>query len=181
LRDVVSEINAKSVTGSVNGIRNNWVYPSTPGIKSTPHSLPLSDRPMHKLQKFISLPKPDKLLFTEALLLIFLARMMLTMLPFRLCIKTIRATQYPHDAGADKLRQIRNALDRAIRLTSWKNVCLVQSFAARWMLQRRHIGSVLSIGAMHSPQKKLVAHAWISAGNFEVVSRGGNFTPLTTF
>jgi hypothetical protein len=136
---------------------------------------------MHNLRKFILLPKSDRLLFMEALSLVILARMMLTLLPFRLCIKTIRATQYPHDANAGELRQVRNALTRANRLTCWKNVCLVQSFAARWMLQRRHIGSVLSIGAMHDPQKKLIAHAWISAGNFEVVPRGGNFTPLTTF
>jgi hypothetical protein len=117
----------------------------------------------------------------EALSFVFLAKIMLTLLPFRLCIRTVKVTQYQHDADASELRHVRNALTRANRLLCWKNVCLVQSFAARWMLQRRRIGSVLSIGAMHDQQKKLIAHAWISAGNFEVVPRGGNYTPLTTF
>ena len=136
---------------------------------------------MHNLRKFISLPKSGKLLLIEALAFIFLAKIMLTLLPFRICIRTIRVSQYQQDAGSGLLLQVRNALNRANRLAWWRNVCLVQSFAARWMLQRRRIGSVLSIGAMHDPQKKLVAHAWISAGNFEVVSRGGNYIPLTTF
>lgn len=117
----------------------------------------------------------------EALSFVFLAKIMLTLLPFRICIRTVRVAQCQHDAGADEIRQIRNALSRANRLARWKNVCLVQSFAARWMLQRRRVGSVLSIGAMHDTQKKLIAHAWISVGNFEVIPRGGNFTPLTTF
>ena len=59
------------------------------------------------------------------------------------------------------LRKISVAVSRANKLAFWKNVCLVKSFTARLMLQRRDIGSVLYLGLQIKGHRQLVAHAWL--------------------
>lgn len=103
---------------------------------------------------------------------------MLTILPFRICIKTIKKSNFRKHTTQDQLQEIKTAIDQTDCLTFWKNVCLVKSFAARWMLQRRKIDSLLSIGVAHDTQKKLKAHAWLKAGDFEIVNEGGNYTNI---
>lgn len=99
------------------------------------------------------------------------------------------------------LVKVGRAVARADRLACWENRCLVKSVAARFMLQRRRIGSVLCMGlqlkeiepraqraqralraeeleqpakpGMRSkPEKALVAHAWLESGGVFVTPRG---------
>jgi hypothetical protein len=128
--------------------------------------------------KFISLPGRERLLFFEALFFLYLAKGMLVIFPFRLCIKTVKPSREQHDAGIGRLKEIKYAIGRANRLAFWKNVCLVQSFAARWMLTRRGIKSELFIGVSQDEQKKLTAHAWLVVDNLEIVSQGGNYNKI---
>jgi hypothetical protein len=136
---------------------------------------------MEYFQKFIKLPANEKLLFCEALFFLFLAKGMLVVLPFRLCLGTIRTGRNIKNPAHKKPEPVKLAISRASRLASWKNICLVQSFAARWMLQRRKISSTLSIGVGHNQNNNLTAHAWLTVEGFEIVPHGGYYITLTTW
>lgn len=71
-----------------------------------------------------------------------------------------------------QLKKIRYAVSRANKLAFWKNICLVKSFAARFILQRRGIASILYLGLQFKNGKELFAHAWLVSGEFYVTPKG---------
>jgi len=70
------------------------------------------------------------------------------------------------------LRKISVAVSRANKLSFWKNVCLVKSFTARFMLQRRNIGSVMYLGLQFKNGRELIAHAWLVSGKSYITPKG---------
>jgi len=76
------------------------------------------------------------------------------------------------------VRKVRNAISRANKTASWKNICLVKSFAARFMLQRRRIGSVMYLGLQLGDGKKLHAHAWLIAEDIIITPKGSDFKEI---
>ena len=107
---------------------------------------------------------------------------MLLILPFKYIIKLIsNKVILPTDTDIEHLMEIKMAIARANRLSFWKNVCIVQSIAARWMLNRRKIPSKLSLGVMHDKKGKIIAHAWIKVNDFEIVSEGLEYKELVFF
>lgn len=117
----------------------------------------------------------------EAVAYLFAAKLMLLILPFKYFTRSNTGKNYI-DNGFDfkYLSNIKVAISRANRLAWWTNVCLVQSFAARWMLQRRKIKSSMSIGVNFDKHQKLIAHAWLKVADFEVVAKDGDYKVLYT-
>lgn len=136
---------------------------------------------MKLLMKFFHLPAKERAFFAEALTLLWIARIMLILFPFRICIKTIQKKKKGKQASPDILDRIRHSTIRANRTAIWKNICLVQSFAARWMLQRRGIESTMTIGVARDAQGKMIAHAWLSSGDFQIVAVNGGFVTLISY
>ena len=131
------------------------------------------------LKKYFKLPFRDKLLLGEAITFLFLAKLLILVLPFKHCIKTFNNEKcVKQDIDIDLLRRIRNAISRANKLAFWKNICLVKSFAGKWMLQRRKIPSKLFLGVNIDDKKELVAHAWLKVDEFEVTHDGGKHQKL---
>ena len=60
------------------------------------------------------------------------------------------------------------AVTRAARYVPVKAVCLPQAMAARLMLKRRGIRSVIHFGAAKGTEKPFDAHAWLDAAGVEV-------------
>lgn len=134
------------------------------------------------LKKFFKLPFRDKLLLGEAIAFLFLAKLLILILPFKHCIKTFNNEKcIVQDLDVNQLKGIRNAVSRANKLAFWKNICLVKSFAGKWMLQRRKIQSKLFLGVNIDNKKELVAHAWLKVGEFEVTHDGGKHQKLHVF
>jgi hypothetical protein len=120
------------------------------------------------------LPKDEKLLFFEAVFLLFFSKVFL-LLPFRYCIKRLRsAGEMEGPIDPVLLTKIRDAVTRANRLAFWENVCLVKSFAARLMLQRRNIGSVMYLGLQFRNGRELVAHAWLVSAEMYIMPKGSS-------
>ncbi len=69
---------------------------------------------------------------------------------------------------AELARQIGWAIARAAAHVPFDAVCLPQAMAARVMLQRRGVASVLHLGAAKGRDKPLDAHAWLDAAGVEV-------------
>ena len=59
-------------------------------------------------------------------------------------------------------------MTRSARYVPFKAVCLPQAMAARVMLKRRGVPSVMHFGAARGDDKPLDAHAWLDAAGVEV-------------
>jgi hypothetical protein len=130
---------------------------------------------------FFGLSTDDKFLFFEALFFTWLAKLMLFVFPFRMCIRMIKNGKYSVDPDKKLLRSVKNAVNRADKTTYWKNTCLVQSFAARWMLNRRKVSSDFVIGVKHDENREVRAHAWLTVNDFEIVPRGDDYITITKY
>jgi len=127
---------------------------------------------MNWLNKFIRLSTEEKKLFIEAIFFLFYSKIILFR-PFRLCVKKLKPEEsYTGNAEPEMLKKIRRAVARADKLSCWKNICIVKSFAARFMLQRRNIGSTMYLGLQIKNGKELAAHAWLIAKGIYITPRG---------
>ncbi|WP_340112525.1 lasso peptide biosynthesis B2 protein [Maribellus mangrovi] len=136
---------------------------------------------MKQIKKWQSLPKWDKKLLLEALVMMYLAKVVLLMLPFKWIMRI--STRHCSDTTPDieLLISIKSAIARANRFSFWKNVCLVQSLTARWMLNRRNIPSRLSLGIKHNKNGKPEAHAWLKVSQFEIIDKNWDYLELKNF
>lgn len=75
------------------------------------------------------------------------------------------------------------AVTRAARHVPFKAVCLPQAMAARIMLKRRGVASVLHFGAGRGREKPLDAHAWLDAAGIKVTGYpvGKSFAEIACF
>jgi hypothetical protein len=135
-----------------------------------------------KFKKLLALSYRDKLLYSEALLLQFISGLILKLVPFR---KITRLFALPSRLTSHisllKSQEIKQAIIITSRLSPWKNKCFVQALAGRWMLNRRGIDSQLSLGVTIGHDKKMVAHAWLKARDFEIVEKNGDYLELYLF
>jgi hypothetical protein len=149
-----------------------------------------------KFRKFGELSFHEQLLFSEALFLQVSIGLLLKIIPFRWVPKLfsggVKGTGYREDRTSDTepgtlnmepgiLNLIKTAIQRSGPCSPWKNRCLVSSLAARSMLQRRKIGSQISLGVAKDDNGRVIAHAWLRAGKIEIVPKGGNYQELYLF
>jgi len=125
------------------------------------------------ITKFIKIPLGQKALLTEAICFLIASKLLLMLLPFRLCKQFFRKNErLSRQANIQLLKEIRIAIERANKIAIWSNVCLVKSFAARLMLQRRGIASSIYLGVTIKEGKELAAHAWLISDGVYVTPRG---------
>jgi hypothetical protein len=128
-----------------------------------------------RLNKLRSLPPQELWALLEAMLSLVLARMSL-LIPFRWLAPLLGRL----DPGIDRSIAVLSADERyaalgvrravlrvAVRLP-WQSSCLVRALAARMMLRRRHLPSVLQFGVGRT-SRELSAHAWVQCGEIDVV------------
>ena len=131
---------------------------------------------------FTALSRREKVLFLEAFFLHLWVGLMLKFVPFRWIPRLFSSPR--STAGSSQLPDIimiKRAIDRANVVSPWKNRCLVSSLVARCMLRRRGIGSQLSLGVAKGADGKTIAHAWLKAGDFEIIEKRGDFTEFYLF
>lgn len=127
---------------------------------------------MNLLKKIIQLPLEEKILFLEAVFFLFFSKVFL-FLPFKFCIRQLDSIDnLPQKGDPILLKKVQLAVARANKLAFWQNICLVKSFAARFMLQRRKIGSEMHLGLQFKDNKELVAHAWLIANEMYLTPKG---------
>jgi len=162
------------------------------------------------IKKFKALSHGERMLFLEALFLQINMGLLLKIIPFRWIprffagtpsrVHSLQSTvSSPQSAvcsqqsavSSDKssrfnlhtelLEQIKTATRRASYISIWKNKCLVCSLAARRMLNKRKIPSRISLGVAKAENGKMIAHAWLRAGDYEIVAKGHEFHELYSF
>ena len=124
-----------------------------------------------------------RMLLIEAVIHLALARLALVAVPFRVVARRSGAFAAPNDPAVKQAlgatpkpeeqtlaREIGWAVTRAARYMPFKAVCLPQALAARHMLKRRGVASVLHFGVNIGkvPEPRFDAHAWLDSAGVEV-------------
>ena len=131
----------------------------------------------HKLWRFINIGPKRQLLLIEAVISLAVARAALMFVPFPRLARRMGRFVPPADAKATTVilpehvsaaREVRWAVFHATHHVPFKAVCLPRAMAARVMLNRRSVPSVLHFGATKGTEKPLNAHAWLDAAGVEV-------------
>ena len=124
-------------------------------------------------------------LFTEAWLLLAIARLLLIFLPFKklapLLGKTVTANTNTAHSSVNTLflQQTSTAIARGCRYAFWRTKCFEQALAAKLILKRRGIVSLLLFGVYKNPDTlQLTAHAWILC-NGMIITGGKNLEMYT--
>lgn len=136
-----------------------------------------------RLVRFGQVGHARRMLLLEAVAFLALARIALVALPFRVLARRSGAFARPGDPtvrdvlGAEPrpeeraiAEEIGWAVTRAARYVPFKAVCLPQALAAKRMLRRRGIASVLHFGANFGKdaERRFNAHAWLDTAGVEV-------------
>jgi hypothetical protein len=135
----------------------------------------------HRLRSFARLSVHHRVLLMEAVACLVIARAALILVPFPRLARRLGTFVPPTDsrviaasaAGSSEqsaiARQIRWAVTLAARNVSFEAVCLPRAMAARMMLARRGVPSVLHFGGRTAGEPKVLqAHAWLDAAGVEV-------------
>jgi hypothetical protein len=153
-------------------------------------------RGVEEIRKFGELSWNEQLMFSEAYFLQVTIGLLLKIVPFRWIprlytgkVESLKSKvesarnleQGRRSQELETLNLIKTAIQRSSSCSPWKNKCLVSSLAARRMLNRRRIQSALSLGMAKNKDGKMIAHAWLKTGDFEVVEKVGDFTELYLF
>lgn len=150
---------------------------------------------LQRFRKFNELSWNEQLLLSEAYFLHLTTGLILKVIPFRWIPRMFFSRQFgtptkeeaqlrPRRESGQKSKDIeliRTAIQRAGEVSPWKNRCLVSSLAGRCMLRRRKISSQLSLGVTKGQNDQIIAHAWLNAGDFEIVNKGRDFNELYQF
>jgi len=119
------------------------------------------------------------MLLAEAILFVFMAKFLLVVFPLKKVLRFSVTTKKRLVKSKDSvLPDIRWALRNAGRLALWKNKCLVQSIAGRWMLQRRGINARILFVIKHDDNKHVKAHACLKSDDFWVTDTIEGFETL---
>jgi hypothetical protein len=140
------------------------------------------------LLRFRQVDNRRRALLAEAVVCLLAARLALIFMPFPRLARRLGTFVPPTDARVSQVRtaaapdqsrraeEIGWAVTRAARYVPFRAVCLPQAMAARVMLKRRGVKSVMHFGAAKGQDKPLDAHAWLDAAGVEVtgypVSKG---------
>ena len=125
---------------------------------------------MTRFVQWIRLPAYERWLVVEAALWMGLARLAISILPFRWLAPRLgrhmaESSRVASDTHLRRARQISRSVKRASRHLPWDCTCLVKSMAAMEMLGRRGQGSTLYLGVNREDDDRLKAHAWLRTGD----------------
>ena len=134
----------------------------------------------HPLRRFARVGNRRRALVVEAVACLLLARLGLIFVPFPKLARRLGDFVPPSDPrvlaaracgsqqDAARAQEIGWAVTRSARYVPFKAVCLPQAMAARVMLKRRGVASVMHFGAARGEDKPLDAHAWLDAAGVDV-------------
>jgi hypothetical protein len=131
-----------------------------------------------RLRRFVQIGDDRRALLVEAVLWLVAARVVLIAVPFPVLARRFGDFVPPSDPRAIGLKrgsareaelaaEIGWAVTRAARHAPLRAVCLPQAIAARVMLKRRGVASVMHFGAAKQAER-LDTHAWLEAAGVEV-------------
>ena len=147
------------------------------------------------LRRYARLNRERRALLPEAAAWLLVSRVALLVVPFPRLARHLGTFVPPSDirvfharleGAPDQVRlaaEVAWAVTRAARYVPYRAVCLPQAMAARIMLARRGIRSVLHFGAAKGRDNPLDTHAWLDAAGVKVTGYpvAGDFAEIACF
>ena len=147
------------------------------------------------LRRFAEVGPRRRAQLAEAVSWLLIARLALTCVPFPRLARHLGTFVHPTDDRALKAKsnasaahtrmaeQVGWAVTCAARYVPFRADCLPQAMAARMMLRRRGVSSVLHFGAAKVQQRPLDSHAWLDAAGIKVTGYplAEYFVPIACF
>jgi Transglutaminase-like superfamily len=134
---------------------------------------------MKLLGKFFKLPAADKRLLMKAMLLVWVVRLGLWLLPFRVMREVLAKSgreQFAFPVGesgvADRIAWAVSVTSRYVPAAT----CLTQAIATKFLLGRCGCQATVRIGVARSDSGRLQAHAWVESNGKVVI--GGSESSL---
>jgi Transglutaminase-like superfamily len=136
-------------------------------------------RLIRRLRRFAQVDNHHRALLIEASGWLLLVRLALIFIPFPRLARYLGTFVPPTDARTSQsatgshndirvAEEVGWAVTRAARHLPLEAVCLPQAMAARIMLKRRGVNSVLHFGARMGQDRPIDAHAWLDAAGVQV-------------
>src|SRR5262245_48435086 len=140
---------------------------------------------MGLLNKFLRLPTADRRLLMKAMLLVWMVRMGLWLMPFRVMRQLLAKLARGSVESLLEENALVARIAWAVSVTSRyvpAATCLTQAIVTKLILARYGCCSILRIGVARSDSGEFQAHAWVES-NGKVVIGGSesslkNYTPL---
>lgn len=131
-------------------------------------------RRTNKWRRYMQLSGADKWLLLRATAWLAIARIMLTVMPFRqLSARLSGKSHSPQiEPDPDLLQRITDAVSVAANNVPWRSDCFPQTIAARMLLKSYGLASTIHFGVDRVGEDVLEGHAWLTCG--ETVVIGGN-------
>lgn len=136
----------------------------------------------HKISNVIRLSHGSRMVLLQAFMLLLLARLELSVVPFRVIRKRLLTQSKPGVSAYHDVATLVRALAQARRFVP-VSTCLVQALAGRVLLARSGYDTTLVIGVQKTAGQ-FKAHAWLELGGVTVVGALPDltlFTPLDRF
>lgn len=125
-----------------------------------------------KFGKFRRLDGADKRLFIHAVTWLFMARLMVLIIPFRrLANWSASKNDAQASAPPELIERISFAVSAAANNVPWRADCFPQSIAASKLLKRYGYSSTIHLGVANDGEATIAGHAWLTCG--ETVVTGG--------
>jgi len=141
---------------------------------------------MTLVAKILRRKPADLLLAVEALALLTFFRVCLALVPVRRILgivthgKAMASTATQDTAALSFAKRVRWAVSAISRNSAVEFVCFPQTLAGYTMLRWRRVPSTMIYGVARSPEGELLAHTWLTVGDWIVVGgeASGQFTPI---
>jgi hypothetical protein len=137
---------------------------------------------MGSLNKFLRLPAGDRRLLMKAMLLVWMVRMGLWLVPFRVMRQLLRKLAQGSVASSVEESALVARVAWAVSVTSQYvplATCLTQALVTKLMLARYGCYSILRIGVACSDSGRFQAHAWVESSGKVVI--GGSESSLKNY
>jgi hypothetical protein len=123
---------------------------------------------MGLLSKFLRAPADDRRLLVKGMLWVWMVRIVLWLLPFRLVRQLLARFAASQTRGSIFLDRVVWAVMVASRYTP-AATCLTQALATKVLLSRNGYHAVVRIGVARSAAGEFQAHAWVESNGKVVI------------
>jgi hypothetical protein len=142
---------------------------------------------MRVLLKFLKLPLTEKVLYAEALPVVFFTGIVLRVVPFRflrkLLVKRLSTDAMPGSADLAEIQKIVRSVDFFSRFHPFAT-CLTRSLSALLLIKFNGEHAILKIGVAKDEDTTFKAHAWLESNGRIVIGKipsASQYTVLDSF
>ena len=151
-------------------------------MRATVFAVVLSEamrRPARAARRYRRASRRERRLLLTALITVVIARVGLSVLPFRLVARIAARSRRTAAAEAPTPQAIADAIGAAARLVP-RSTCLVQALAGQALMQRYGHASRLKIGVARAGVGRFDAHAWLETNEGPLIGAEdlGGYTTL---